>query len=199
MPARTSVMEASDTNKIQEILDLTESNVQYFDTITSGMVEAETKHLDKLMQDVYGDIIQAGEFPMEKLENYYLELTNLLYFMGEKLEKLSVRSDIARAQAKEKYNNAYLANMQKDTEGKNKRTVAENQAVADSASVYESTVQSIYEHVYKVIEYKIDAGYEMVKTISKLITRRMQEIDMSKGPNIKTGFGVDNNKQLLVE
>ena len=51
-----------------------------------------------------------------------------------------------------------------------------------------------------MVSYKIDAGYEMVKTLSKLITRRMQETELSKNQrNVKSGFNFDPDKQILIE
>ena len=191
-----NILNNTDTNKVEELLKQTEANVEYFDKTTKGLVEAETHHLDKLMQDIYRSIIKKddSEIPLDSLSNYYIELTSLLYFMGEKLEKLSTRSDLAKAAAKEIYNKAYLENQIKDAEKKNKTTVAENQAVAEGASIYESTVQSMYEHATKIVKYKIDAGYEMVKTLSKLITRKMQEMSLSNfNPGVAISpFGAPN-------
>ena len=73
----------------------------------------------------------------------------------------------------------YLDNQVKDTDKKNKTTIAENQAVAEEASKYESAVNSIYDRSYKIIKFKIDAGYEFVNTLRKVISRRMQETELS--------------------
>lgn len=197
--ANPTLLNTTDTDKIQNLLADTEENVAYFDSVAKNLVESETSHMDQLMRDIYTDL-NVDDIPITKLERYYLELTNLLYFMGEKLERLSTRADLSKAAAKETYNKAYLANMQKDCEGKNKRTIAENQAVAETSSMYETTVNNIYEHAYKMVSYKIDAGYEMVKTLSKLITRRMQETELSKNQrNVKSGFNFDPDKQILIE
>ena len=56
---------------------------------------------------------------------------------------------------------------------KKKPTVAENQAVADAASIYESCVNSIYERAYKVVKFKIDAAQTMISTLSKMLSRRI--------------------------
>ena len=48
----------------------------------------------------------------------------------------------------EAYNNAYLGNQLKDSEKKNKTTVAENTAVAEQSTVNESAINTIYNAAY---------------------------------------------------
>ena len=40
-------------------------------------------------------------------------------------------------------------------------------------------MNSIYSRVYKQIKLKMDAGYDMVNTLRKVISRRMQEASLS--------------------
>ena len=158
----------ADTERITSVMQETEENSAYFEDTSLRVVEAYTQSLDDLMKAIYQDIILV-DYPSElTLEKYFLELTNTVYFMGEKLESLGVRDDMSRAQYKEVYNAAYLGNQIKDIEKKNKTTVAENQAVAENAALYENTVNSIYSRAYKIFRYKIDAANEMIKSLSNL-------------------------------
>lgn len=168
-----------DTDKVTDLLDRTAQNVEYFNDVTKQVTEEYTKNLDKLMQEFYKMQKDLDSVSTDKLESIYLELTNLLYFMGTKLEQLGMHSDMSKAMKQEIYNKAYLDNQIKDREKKNKTTIAENQAVAEEASKYESAVNSIYERSYKIIKFKIDAGYEFVNTLRKVISRRMQETELS--------------------
>ena len=127
------------------------------------------------------------------MEKYFLELTNLIYFMGDKLEQLSIHSDMSKASEREVYNKAYLANQVKDSDRKNKTTVAENQAVAEEESKYEAVVNSIYDHAYKIVKFKIDAAKDMVGTLKKVISRRMQEEHLASFSTNKTYVGDDYN------
>ena len=46
------------------------------------------------------------------------------------------------------------------------------------------TAENGNERVYKIIKFKIDAGYELLSSLKKVLSRRMQEIDterMSRG------------------
>ena len=189
MAETNSYLNNLDTDKLTKVLDETEDNVKYFEGTLSDVVTAYTEHLDTLMKSVYMDIITVDNPSLDVIEKYFLELTNAIYFMGDKLENLGVKDDMSKAQYKEIYNNAYLNNQIKDAEKKNKTTVAENQAVAESAAIYEGTVNSIYSRAYKIVKYKIDAANEMIKSLSKIITKRLNEMSLPERQslNMETG------------
>lgn len=171
-----------DTARVNALLSDTNNNVKYFNNICATTINSYTEALDNLMKDLYEDCIKNKNVEDDTLENYYLELTNMLYFMGAKLESLGIYSDMSRAAAKEVFNKTYLSSQVKDkTDGKNKTTIAECTALAENKAQYETVVNSVYDHAYKVVKYKIDAAYEMVNTLRKIISRRMNEDQLSVG------------------
>lgn len=182
----------ADEEKVQELLNDTNTNVEYFNRVATETAVKYTELLDKLMRKIYSNAV-SKEATNEQLEKYYLELTNTVYFMGDKLEQLNISCDMAKASEKEIYNKAYLANQIKDTEKKNKTTVAENQAVAEQESQYEAVVSSIYDHAYKMVKFKIDAAKDMINTLRKIISRRMQEQQLSSFGNNK----ISNNSAFM--
>jgi len=103
----------------------------------------------------------------------------MLYFLGSKLETVGVKDDLSKLAAKESYNEAYLSNRMKDAEHRNKTTVAELTALAEDASKYETVLNSLYARVYKQIKFKMDAGYDMVNSLRKIISKRMQDQSLS--------------------
>lgn len=161
-------------NLLNEINDLTE----YYTQITNSILESYTKDFDELMVDLKRDIIDNEPTDM-LLEKYLLELDNILYFLGSKLESVGIKEDISNLLTKEVYNNSYLNNRVKDIEKRNKFTVAELTALAENDSTQQSVIRSIYSRVYKQIKLKIDAGYDTVNSLRKIITRRMQETNLS--------------------
>lgn len=173
-----------DEEKVKELMEDTDNNVAYFNNIASETANRYTEVLDRLMKIIYSGVVK-NDATDEQLEKYYLELTNVVYFMGDKLEQLNISGDMAKASEKEVYNKAYLSNQIKDSERKNKTTVAENQAVAEQESQYEAVVSSIYEHAYKMVKFKIDAAKDMINTLRKVISRRMQEQQLSSFGNGK--------------
>lgn len=167
-----------DTNKVTDLLNTTEQNVSYFNDITESVVKSYTSDLDNLMIDINKNLNK--EIALDDLEKYYLSLTSILYFMGSNLEQLGIRNDLSKAARQEVFNKAYIGNLDKDCDKKNKTTVAENTAQAEQSSQYESIINSIYDRAYRQVKYKIDAGYEMINTLRKVITKRLAEMDLSK-------------------
>lgn len=165
-------------SRFNEVVDQAEENTNYFTSVSDEIVKRYTEDLDSLMKDLYKDTIENDASDMI-LEKYLLELNNMLYFLGEKLESVGIKEDISKLSAKESYNNAYLNSRVKDTEQRNKTTVAELVAIAEEASRYESVLNSLYSRIYKQIKYKMDAGYDMVNSLRKIISRRMQDQSLS--------------------
>lgn len=161
------------TNKVSEILEATEKNVVYFNSITDNTVKAYTKDIDSLMQKILDTVIKEENPDIENIEKCFVELTHLVYFMGERLESLGIYNDMSEQARKEVYNKAYLNNQSDIGITGKKPTVAENQAVAESESIYESCVNSIYERAYRIVKFKIEAAETMISTLSKMLSRRM--------------------------
>lgn len=177
MSAET-VLTAPEKEKLNNIIATTEDTLSYYLSISEKLVKEYTSDFDELMQDLKGDLVD-GDPTDAVMEKYVLELNNMLYFLGDKLEGVGIRDDLTKMASKEVFNNAYLESREKDTERKNKTTVAELTAIAEDASKYESILNSIYSRVYKQIKLKMDAGYDMVNTLRKVISRRMQEASLS--------------------
>lgn len=173
--------------KINEVVTATEENSVEFTNISDKIVKAQTEELDMLMLDMDKDIIKNEASDM-LLERYCLELSNMLYFMGQKLENIGVKDDLSKLAAKEVYNEAYL-NAPTDEKGK-KPTVAELTAVAENESRYETIMNNIYSRAYKQIKFKIDAGYDMLSSLRKIISKRMQESQLSMLPHMNGGLNI---------
>lgn len=173
-----TVLNSPEKEKLDELVKTVEENVEYYISISDKIVESYTKDFDVLMSDLKRDIIENDPTDL-LLEKYVLELNNMLYFLSDKIESVGIKDDLSKMAAKEVFNTTYLESREKDIERKNKTTVAELTAMAEDASKYETILNSIYSRVYKQIKLKMDAGYDMVNTIRKIITRRMQDAAMS--------------------
>lgn len=172
-----TIVTNTDTNKLNEAFTKTEDNMNYFEDVVLKLTESYTSHLDKIMQDIYQTGLTDASTPILVLEEKLVELNNILYFMGDKLDNLSIKAELAKKAAKEVYNNSYLGHQVKDVvDKKNKTTVAELTAIAEKDSLYESAVEDLYTHAESRIKFKIDASYQMVKAISKIISRRMNDV-----------------------
>ena len=184
-------LNALDTTKVDRLLNETTVNVTYFNNACADIIKKYSEPLDNLMSDLYIECIKDGNATVNTLNKYYLELSNMVYFMVDKLEQLGVYSDMARSASKEVYSKSYLSNQVKETgTGKNKTTVAELQAQAELSSQYESVVASIYDHAYKVVKGKFQSAQDMMNTLRKILTVKGNEMQLSSfGPQQnRSGF-----------
>lgn len=163
--------------KINNVFDETDKQTDYFTFISDKVVTAYTDDLNHLMTNIREDTIDNTPSD-EILEKYVLELSNMLYFMGTRLESVGIKEDITKMSAKEVFNNTYSKNLEVGPGGK-KPTVAELNVMSEDASRYETVVNSIYSRVYRQIKFKIDASYEMLASLRKIISKRMQENQLS--------------------
>ena len=164
--------------KVESIIDSTNSNAEYFQDTTTKVVIAYSGELDNLMKGIYKDIVQADQPPLIILEKYYLELSNCLYFMSEKLEKLGVYDAVSKNAYKEVYNKAYLQ-LTDVGDTKKKPTVAELTALSENEALYENVVSDIYSKAYKIVKGKVDAANTMLNCISKIISKRIKEMQLT--------------------
>lgn len=169
-----------DTERVGKLLEDTNLNVQYFNSSCAEIVKKYTENMDELMKEIYVVCVKNSDASMDTLEKYYLELTNMVYFMQEKVEQLGVYADMASSASKEVRSKSYLKNSSvKDAAGKSKSTVAELQAQAELDSQYEGVVASIYDHAYKIVRNKVDSAVDLCNCIRKIITGRCSEMQFS--------------------
>ena len=165
--------------KIAEVVNQTEKNVEYFTNISMNIVNSCTQDLDELVTKIREST--SDNISDEALEQYILELSNMLYFVGTKLELMGVKDDLSKIASKQVYNNSYL-NAPTDDKGK-KPTVAELTAIAEDDSRYETIMNNIYSRAYRLIKYKVDAAYELLASLRKVVSKRMQESQLSMQRN----------------
>lgn len=165
---------------VDEVVKSTEENSQYFTNISDSLVLGYTSDLDQLMIKIHVDTVE-NEATDAQLEKYILELSNALYFIGSRLEAMGIKDDLSKLAAKQVYNEAYL-DAPVDAKGK-KPTVAELTAIAEDSSRYETIMNNIYSRAYRQIKYKVDAAYEMLASLRKVISKRMQEAQLTMQRN----------------
>lgn len=165
-----------DQATLDEKINALEASVGDFTKITERVVREQSADLDDLMQDIHRAVTQEDAITTDAVERYYAELSALIYFLSERLEKLNVFRDVSKAVAKEAYNKAYLACCaEKDEKGKSVRTVNENTAIAETSAQYEVVMQSIYGNAYDALKLKLDLATEMQSTLKHILKRRMNE------------------------
>lgn len=169
-----------DEKKFNEVRTTVDEDVSYLDTIIDEVVNKYTSSLDTLMENINKEIIEDDHPAINTIEKYFMSLTSALYSMADKVEKLGVYDSISKSKFSETYNMKYLEHQHSnddDPKGK-KPTVAESTAVSENAAIYDKTINDMYNKSYKIIKAKIDAANNMVNTLSKVMSHRMQEAQM---------------------
>lgn len=169
-----------DKDMVDTVMMETEEGASYFTDVANKIVTEYVKDLDDLMIKVYNEVVTKKPSD-DKLEELSLELNNHLYFIGDRMEKMGIRDDLSKLASKEVYNQSYLDYQSSAVLNKEKRTVAELTALSEADSKYETIMNSIYSRAYKQIKYKVDAAYEMLNTMKKIITKRLQENQLAYG------------------
>lgn len=182
-----------DEAKIQELQATLKENVSYFEKLIDDIVDENTKGMDRILCEICDNIVNVDNPSTDVIEKYFLELTNCLYFMQERVEKLNIYDSLSKISYKEAYNNSYL-NPQID---KAKPTVAELTACAEGATIYEQSLNEMYNKAYRIIKAKIDSAQTMIQTLSKVLSKRINDTQLVNRDNAP--FYIDPTKQILNE
>lgn len=139
-------------------------------TMVDNIVKDYCQPLDDLMKDI-NELLNDSVRPSdEELDAWSCKLASCLYFVGEGVETIGVKQDVAKAYKMEKYNNAYDS-----ADG----TIADKTAFAELKSQEEYLVHIIYTRAYKKASQKLELGNEMLSSIKKVISRRMNAFGLS--------------------
>ena len=155
----------------------TQESVKYVESILNRTLLDYSGELDEVMAKIDKEIIQSNYPAIMTIEKYFIELSGVLYKMCERTERLGVYDSISKAKAQETYNMKYLEVANPDV-GK-KPTVGELQAIAEGAMLYDKTVNDIYSRAYKILKNKVAAAETMVSTLSKILSHRIQESQLT--------------------
>ena len=167
------------TDNIIKSIESVEVDANSLIEIADKVVLSYTDDLDAIMSGIRENVVGVDNPPVSVLERYFLELSNAIYFVSARVEKVGIYDGVSKAAAQEAYNISYMNSQINGTPNGKKVTVAESTALAQNSSIYESMVNEIYSRVYKTIKSKIETAQTMVATISKIISKRMSENQFS--------------------
>ena len=162
--------------QIEKRIPTIETMSKDVEDIISTVVSEYTADLDEIMHGIERDILQTATPAIYTIEQYFLNLSSCLYFMCERVEKLGVYDSISKSKAQEAYNNSYLKYQYSNQK---KPTVAELTAMSENDSLYDRTVNDLYNKAYKIVKNKVSAAETMINTLSKILSHRIQESQMT--------------------
>ena len=168
---REGIKENKEQPKTAESIMKNVDNIS--DTIKEISDKLVTKYcddLDDLMIDIKS-ILTNDTMTDSYLETVIMDLANTLYFTGSAQEDLGIKEDICKAIRQEVYSKA-----REQATGK---TVADKTAQAELIAQAETMTLAIYSRAYKKVKLRMDAGYEMLKSLKKVMNKRITEMELS--------------------
>ena len=165
------------SEKLNELQDNVNQNSKQLDKIVDDIIQPYCKSLDEYVQFI-SDCLGNGEIPPTdgELEDYCINLSTRIYFAGGLCERLGIRDDIAKAVYKEMYHTS-RASIEKGT-------VADKDSIAELNSQEEYIISSAYTRAYKIMKSKIENAQEVLQSCKKVLSRRMQEMELTHISNV---------------
>ena len=162
-----------DLEKISEIKLHIENNSKQMDEIVNAIITPYVEDLDKYVAHIDERLCQKENPPSDvELESFCLNLSSLIYFAGGMCEQLGLRSSIATAVYKEMYNTS--------RDNLTTGTIADKNSLAELQSQQEQLIDIAYKTAYKIVKSKVDNAQELLSSCKKAISRRMQEVELTK-------------------
>ena len=161
-----------DVSKVRQLQKRIDKNSDIIDGIVNRLVSNYCEQLDDYMKYIRNILADTNNPPTDKeLDDFILNIPVLLYFAGEGQESLGVKEDIAKAVKQELFNEVY------DKAG---GTIADKTAVAELATQNEYITHIAYNRAYKKIKLRCEAAYETLQSAKKILSRRMNEYDVTR-------------------
>lgn len=163
----------TDEDSLTKIQENIESNAGALDTIVNDIIAPYCRDLDKYVRFIK-DCLKDGENPPtnEELDDFCMNLSTYIYFAGGTCEYLGIRDDIAKAVYKEMYHTARA--------NQSSGTVADKDSLAELASQEEYIVSAAYNRAYKIMKSKVDNAQELLSSVKKVLSRRIQDMELSR-------------------
>lgn len=156
----------------REILDKVEENSAELDKTINEIIERYSGELDDYLKFIRGILRNDEQPPTDaELDDFALNLSTMIYFTSVGAEQMGIRDDLSHSVYKEAYNTA--RSMMKSG------TVADKNAQAEIDATAERVVNIVYNKCYKILKAKVDAAQEVLSSVKKIISRRMNEAELS--------------------
>lgn len=148
-----------DSGKLQEIVD--------------EIIKPFVQDLDNYVEFIRS-VLKDGENPptAQELDDFCINLSVFIYYASGMQEQLGIKDDIARALYKEMYHSA--------RDSIEKGTISDKDSLAELASQQEYLTSILYKRAYSQVKAKVSAAQEILGSIKKIISRRMQEAEITK-------------------
>ena len=164
----------------KSIIENVDSSSDIIQELSNDLVIRYCDTLDNQLLLIKQEMDNAGYLTDETLERRIIELANTLYFTGSVQEDLGIKEDTCKMIRQEVYLKA-----RENASG----TVADKTAQAELMTQQETIALAIYSRAYKKVKLRMDAGYEMLNSLKKVMNKRITEMELSNSRYINHNEG----------
>lgn len=164
----------------ERIMDSVDKSSDIIQELSNDLVIRYCDSLDNQLLLIKQEMDNAGYLTDETLERRIIELANTLYFTGSTQEDLGIKEDTCKMIRQEVYSKA-----RENASG----TVADKTAQAELIAQQETITLAIYSRAYKKVKLRMDAGYEMLNSLKKVMNKRITEMELSNSRYINHSEG----------
>lgn len=159
--------------KLSNCKSKVEEDSAQLQAIVNDIVRPYIEDLDKYIEFVR-NILKDGENPptAQELDDFCMNISVFIYYASGMQEQLGIKDDISKALYREMYNTV----RDNQTSG----TVADKDSIAELQSQTEYLTSVLYKRAYSIVKAKVAAAQEILSSVKKVISRRMQETEITK-------------------
>ena len=159
-----------DPQRTKDIISRVDRNSALIDELVNSLVQEYCSQLDEYMVQI-DTVLTQQDYPVTnaQLDDFTLNLPVILYFVSEAQESLGIKEDVSNAIRAEIYNKV---------REKASGTVADKDTAAELATQAEAIVSIAYKRAYRKVKVRMEAAYEMLNSVKKVISRRIYESEL---------------------
>lgn len=159
-------------NRLRSIRHGVEEKSVTVERIVDNIVTKYSHELDAEIDNIKTLLDNSQRLSDGEIESIVMRLPIFMYYGVNGLENLGVESDMAKAVKAEVYNDKYL-----ETDG----TIPERTHQAELNTMNEQMISVAFSRAYKKLKSKIDQAENVFSGAKKVLTKRMQDIELQKG------------------
>lgn len=158
-------------NEIEEVSDDVDTYSHIIDSVVNEIVVRETKELDTIVFEIKEKLSSRQEFSVDDLNYYIASLPSHMYFVGDKMETVGIKSDSSAAIRRERYDEFYVL-----ARGK---TINDKQSETNKLVMNELIIEAAFKRAYKKMQSRIDLADNLLTSLKKILQWRISELEVS--------------------
>lgn len=157
--------------KIKSSLETADNNYKIISKFVDDIVNKCCGELDEKLKEFKAVITDKNRYVTdEELDYMIMELPCLIYFASDMQESIGLNGDLNDRARKDLYNRIYVATIGR---------VADKECAAEIGTHREAITSAIISTAYKKVKNRIDAAFDLISSMKKVISRRIATAESS--------------------